>query len=120
MESDPALSDLIANSDEEISSVTFGTGFTGITDIETGPDGNLYILTYDRGADGVGGLYRILPAGEGGAPVTPQAPATVTPPPVDGQDTADTEEPESGDEATGAGEENGEQEQTVNSGGECL
>jgi aldose sugar dehydrogenase len=116
LESDPSLSDLVANSDEEIPSVTFGTGFTGITDIETGPDGNLYVLTYDRGADGVGGLYRILPAGEGGAPVTPQAPATVTPPPVDEQDTADTEEQDTADteeqdgedEANGGGEENGE------------
>ena len=52
LESDPLLSDLIADSDEEISSVTFGTGFAGITDIETGPDGSLYILTFDRGADG--------------------------------------------------------------------
>jgi aldose sugar dehydrogenase len=119
LESDPSLSDLIANSDEEMSSVTFGTGFTGITDIETGPDGNLYVLTYDRGADGIGGLYRILPAGEGGAPpATPPAPATVTPPPVDEQDAADTEEPDAGDEANGGGEENGEQEQTENNGGE--
>jgi glucose/arabinose dehydrogenase len=118
LESDPALSDLIANSDEEISSVTFGTGFTGITDIETGPDGNLYVLTYDRGADGIGGLYRIVPSGQEGAPVTPQAPATVTPPSADEQATADTEEQDAGDEANGAGEENGEQEQTENSDGE--
>ncbi|MGA7367962.1 MAG: PQQ-dependent sugar dehydrogenase [Nitrososphaeraceae archaeon] len=60
--SDPLLSDLIADSDDEISGVTFGTGFTGITDIETGPDGNLYILTFDRGAEGLGSLYRILPS----------------------------------------------------------
>jgi aldose sugar dehydrogenase len=119
LESDPSLSDLIANSDEEISSVTFGTGFTGITDIETGPDGNLYVLTYDRGAEGIGGLYRILPAGEGGAPpATPPAPATVTPPPVDEQQAADTEEPDAVDEANGGGEENAEQEQTENNGDE--
>ena len=106
--SDPLLSDLIADSDEEISSVTFGTGFTGITDIETGPDGNLYILTFDRGAEGIGSLYRILPAGEGDAPVSP--PATVTPPPVDEQDEDDTEEQDAGDEANGGGEDNGEEE----------
>jgi glucose/arabinose dehydrogenase len=116
LESDPSLSDLIANSDEEISSVTFGTGFTGITDIETSPDGNLYVLTFDRGAEGVGSLYRILPAGEADASATP--PTTVTPPPVDEQDAADTEEPDAGDEANGGGEENGEQEQTENNGGE--
>ena len=110
--SDPLLSDLIANNDEEISSVSFGTGFTGITDIETGPDGNLYILTFDRGAEGLGSLYRILPAGEGGAPVTP--PATVTPPPIDEQNEADTEEQDAGDEANGGGEDNGEEEQAEN------
>ena len=41
LENDPLLGDLIADSDDEISAVTFGTGFTGINDIETGPDGNL-------------------------------------------------------------------------------
>jgi aldose sugar dehydrogenase len=110
--SDPLLSDLIANNDEEISSVTFGTGFTGITDIETGPDGNLYILTFDRGAEGLGSLYRILPTGEGNAPETP--PATVTRPPVNEQDEVDTEEQDAGDEANGGGEDNGEEEQAEN------
>ena len=115
LESDPLLSDLIADSDEEISSVTFGTGFTGITDIETGPDGNLYILTFDRGADGLGSLYRILPAGEGDAPI---APATVTPPPVDEKDEVDTEEQDAGDEANGGGEDNEDEEQTENDNNE--
>ena len=112
LENDPLLSDLVANSDEEISSVTFGTGFTGITDIETGPDGNLYILTFDRGAEGLGSLYRILAAGEGDAPVAP--PATVTPPPVDEQDDVGTEEQDAGDEANGGGEDNGNEEQPEN------
>lgn len=58
------LSDLVADSDDEMSALTFGTGFTGISDIETGPDGNLYILTFDREMDGQGGLYRIMPAGK--------------------------------------------------------
>src|SRR5918996_893907 len=112
LENDPLLSDLVANNDEEISSVTFGTGFTGITDIETGPDGNLYILTFDRGADGPGSLYRILAAGEGDAPVAP--PATVTSPPVDEQDDVGTEEQDAGDEASGGGEDNGNEEQPEN------
>jgi glucose/arabinose dehydrogenase len=118
LESDPLLSDLIADSDEEISSVTFGTGFAGITDIETGPDGNLYILTFDRGAEGLGSLYRILPAAAtGDAPVAP--PVTVTPPPVDEQDEVDTEEQDAEDETNGGGEDNEEeeeQEQTENDG----
>jgi glucose/arabinose dehydrogenase len=48
------LQDLVADSSEEINAVTLGTGFpSGITDIETGPDGLLYVLTFN------GGLYRI-------------------------------------------------------------
>jgi glucose/arabinose dehydrogenase len=86
LESDPLLSDLIADSDDGISAVTFGTGFTGISDIETGLDGNLYVLTYDREAEGQGSLYRILPTGEGatstGVP-SPTPSDTVTPPLTD-------------------------------------
>ena len=62
LESNPSLTDLIANSDEESSEVTLGTGFLGITDIETGPDGYLYVLTFDEEADGQGSLYRIVPS----------------------------------------------------------
>lgn len=40
------LSDLVVNNEEELSSITFGSGFGGITDIETGPEGYLYILSY--------------------------------------------------------------------------
>jgi aldose sugar dehydrogenase len=41
------LSDFVVDNEEELSSVTFGSGFGGITDIETGPDG-LYVLSYDN------------------------------------------------------------------------
>ena len=58
LENDSLLSDLIADSDDEISAVSFGTGFTGINDIETGPDGNLYILTFDRETEGQGSLIQ--------------------------------------------------------------
>jgi aldose sugar dehydrogenase len=48
------LEDLVADSSEEANAVTFGTRFPGgITDIETGPDGLLYVLTFS------GNLYRI-------------------------------------------------------------
>jgi hypothetical protein len=118
LESDPLLSDLIADSDEEISSVTFGTGFAGITDIETSPDGNLYILTFDRGADGLGSLYRISPAGQGAAPVA--SPDIVTPPPADEQDGFDTQEQGAENEVGGDGEDSEdseeEQEQNENDG----
>ncbi len=51
--------DLVVSTEDEISSITLGTGFMGITDIETGPDGDLYILTYSRADGGQGALYRI-------------------------------------------------------------
>jgi len=53
------LTDLIADNQEEISTIALGTDFGGITDIETGPDGFLYILTLDRASDGEGKIYRI-------------------------------------------------------------
>jgi glucose/arabinose dehydrogenase len=49
------LEDLVADGSEEVKAVTFGTGFPSITDIETGPDGLLYVLTFN------GNLYRISP-----------------------------------------------------------
>jgi glucose/arabinose dehydrogenase len=50
------LEDLVADNDEELNAVIIGRGFSGgITDIETGPDGYLYILTL------AGDLYRIVP-----------------------------------------------------------
>jgi aldose sugar dehydrogenase len=52
---DGDLSDLVADDSSELSTVTFGTGFRGITDIKTGPDGYLYILSYS------GSIYRVVP-----------------------------------------------------------
>lgn len=49
------LSDLVGG-DDELSGVTLGTGFSGITDIETGPGGYLYILSFN------GNVYRLVPA----------------------------------------------------------
>jgi aldose sugar dehydrogenase len=43
------LSDLVVDNEEELSAITFGSGFGGITDIETGPNGSLYVLSYDDG-----------------------------------------------------------------------
>jgi aldose sugar dehydrogenase len=40
----------------------FGQGFGGITDIQVGPDGYLYVLSY------TGSLYRIIPASESTVP----------------------------------------------------
>ena len=51
------LIDLVADNEEELSTIIFASGFGSITDIETGPDGFLYILSYD---DGI--IYRIAPS----------------------------------------------------------
>ncbi|HEX6281542.1 MAG TPA: PQQ-dependent sugar dehydrogenase [Nitrososphaera sp.] len=56
---DPRLLDLVADpvkegEDSELSSLILGEGFGRITDIEAGPDGLLYILTYEDGK-----IYRV-------------------------------------------------------------
>jgi aldose sugar dehydrogenase len=53
---DGILSDRIANTPEELESVKFAEGFSGITDLEVGPDGYLYVLAYGNGT-----IYRIIP-----------------------------------------------------------
>jgi aldose sugar dehydrogenase len=108
---DPLLSDLIVDNDDEISAVTFGTGFTGISDIETGPDGNLYILTFDRETEGQGSLYRILPEGE--AATSTGVPSTTPPetviPPVTDESEAEAEDGAE-DEVNGNNDNNNEEE----------
>ena len=54
------LRDKIADTDQEIdqSGILFGRGFGGITDIEVGPDGYLYIVSI-----GEGKIFRILSSG---------------------------------------------------------
>jgi glucose/arabinose dehydrogenase len=56
------LSDLVVDNEDELSAITFGSGFGGITDIETGPDGYLYVLSdadliTDTDNDGI--IYKI-------------------------------------------------------------
>jgi glucose/arabinose dehydrogenase len=50
------LTDKIAQTEQELSNVVFGHGFGGITDLEVGPDGFLYVLVYDKND---GRIYRI-------------------------------------------------------------
>jgi glucose/arabinose dehydrogenase len=57
---DSRLLDLVADpvnegEKSELSSIILGEGFGRITDIETGPDGYLYLLTYEDGK-----IYRIV------------------------------------------------------------
>ena len=53
---DGVLADKVAHNVGELDKVIFGTGFRSIPDIEVGPDGYLYILTY-----GPGKIFRIVP-----------------------------------------------------------
>lgn len=50
------LNDKVANAREELSGAIFAHGFGGITDIEVGPDGDLYFLVFDKFD---GRIYRI-------------------------------------------------------------
>jgi hypothetical protein len=51
------LKDMVVDNMKELSGITFASGFKGITNIETGPDGYLYILSYLDGK-----MYRIVPS----------------------------------------------------------
>ncbi len=51
------LKDKVADNEDGLSDIIFASGFRGITDIETSPDGYLYILSYLDGK-----LYRIVPS----------------------------------------------------------
>ncbi|HJU34097.1 MAG TPA: PQQ-dependent sugar dehydrogenase [Nitrososphaera sp.] len=52
------LTDRALDPGDEIDDILFGTGFGGITDVKVGPDGYLYILTFQ---DGEGSIFRIVP-----------------------------------------------------------
>lgn len=75
-----ALSDNQVDVTNENQPIVFGQGFGGITDIEVGPDGYLYVLSY------TGSLYRIMPAenqsiyGGKSDPSTKNVPTTTTDP----------------------------------------
>jgi len=39
---------MVLNSYKELSNILFACGFGGITELEIGPDGYLYVLIYDK------------------------------------------------------------------------
>lgn len=53
------LADKVADDWEETRSVTFAQGFGAITDLEVGPDGYLYLISYGVNSS----IYRIVPLG---------------------------------------------------------
>jgi glucose/arabinose dehydrogenase len=50
------LRDRVADSPQELEKIIFAEGFGGITDLEVGPDGYLYVLSIFNGA-----IYKIVP-----------------------------------------------------------
>ena len=59
--SDPLLADGVADNRDkyditESESLLFGSNFGGVTEIQTGPNGNLYVVSVTRGA-----IYEIAP-----------------------------------------------------------
>ena len=52
------LADRALDPGDQVGEILFGTGFGGITDVKVGPDGYLYVLTFQ---DGGGSIYRIVP-----------------------------------------------------------
>jgi glucose/arabinose dehydrogenase len=56
---DGPLNDKVANTIDEVNQAIFARGFAGISDMEVGPDGYLYILTYHKSQ---GTIWRIIPA----------------------------------------------------------
>ena len=53
----PQLKDLVADGGDSINEIVFGTGFGGITDIEFGPDGMMYVVSIMDGK-----IYRLNPS----------------------------------------------------------
>jgi glucose/arabinose dehydrogenase len=53
---EPSLADLVLNKNDNKSTIIFGTGFGGITDIKEGTDGLIYVISFSEGT-----IYRIVP-----------------------------------------------------------
>jgi glucose/arabinose dehydrogenase len=51
------LADRALDPGDEVGNILFGTGFGGITDVKVGPDGYLYVLTFQD----EGSIFRIIP-----------------------------------------------------------
>ncbi|MDF0680891.1 MAG: PQQ-dependent sugar dehydrogenase [Candidatus Nitrosocosmicus sp.] len=66
------LVDREVNDPKENQPIVFGQGFGGITDLQTGPDGYLYVLSY------TGSLFRILPSASSTTNGTNTAPIGTT------------------------------------------
>ena len=59
------LKDKIAADDTEFADILFAKGFSIITDLKQGPDGNLYVVSglKQSKSEKLGAVYRIVPVG---------------------------------------------------------
>jgi hypothetical protein len=98
-----ALSDKVIQTPTSpgLEDIIFGQGFAGITDVEVGPDGYLYVVSI-----GQGGIFRIVP----GAPESP-------PPPLSFPNGEQVSTPDQEEEPTPQ-DENGEESSTDQENGE--
>ena len=99
-----SLADRALDPGDDVNDVLFGTGFGGITDVKVGPDGYLYILTFQ---DDGGSIFRIVPDDLPTSDDTDEAEEveedTVTTTDIDDTDDADdTDEAEEVEETAGS------------------
>lgn len=94
------LPDFVVDNEEEQSSIIFGNGFGPITDLETGPDGYLYVLSHDAGI-----IYRIIPSSVlSSSPTAGVAETATSMPTIDEQERDEQDE----EDSTSDGDENGD------------
>lgn len=74
---DPGLQDNVMGDGDSMDEIILGTGFNCITDIERGPDGFLYIVSYGEKT-----IHRILPADAMGEKSEPDQPEPDQPEPA--------------------------------------
>lgn len=100
------IPDLLIDNEEEQSSIIFGNGFGAITDLETGPDGYLYVLSHD---DGI--IYRIVPSSVlSSSPTAGTEETTETPLPAVDEQEQDEQDDDEEEESANDGDENGDDE----------
>jgi aldose sugar dehydrogenase len=89
--------------------IIFGQGFAGITDIEVGPDGYLYVVSIGQGK-----IFRIIPGAPAAAPTPLSFPEGEQVPPADEDEQTDLAAEE--DDGANAGDSSGGEEEDGSDG----
>ena len=89
--------------------IIFGQGFAGITDIEVGPDGYLYVVSIGQGK-----IFRIIPGAPVAAPTPLSFPEGEQVPPADEDEQTDLAADE--DDGANAGDSSGGEEEDGSDG----